>query len=56
MNSGTDEKKTLAITESSSHNGLLQKIKNFFLEVSGIATFVGRFFKEVPFPMNSRSL
>lgn len=50
MNSGTDEKKTLAITESSSHNGLLQKIKNFFLEVSGIATFVGRFFKEVLFP------
>lgn len=50
VNPGADEKKALAVTDSSSHNSSLQKIKNFFLEVSGIATFVGRFFKEVLFP------
>lgn len=50
VNPGANDKKTLAVTESSSHNGSLQKIKNFFLEVSGISTFVGRFFKEVLFP------
>jgi phospholipid/cholesterol/gamma-HCH transport system permease protein len=48
-NAGADEKKALAITEGSSHTSL-QALKDFFLEVSGIATFVGRFFKEVFFP------
>lgn len=42
--------KTTAATEKSSYTGTLEKIKKFFLEVSGISTFVVRFFKEVFFP------
>jgi phospholipid/cholesterol/gamma-HCH transport system permease protein len=40
---------TESTTQKTSHNSL-QALKNFFLEVSGIAAFVGRFFKEVFFP------
>jgi phospholipid/cholesterol/gamma-HCH transport system permease protein len=49
IDTDTDEKKVLVITEKSSHKSL-QALKDFFLEVSGIAAFVGRFFKEVFFP------
>jgi phospholipid/cholesterol/gamma-HCH transport system permease protein len=49
MDAGADEKKALTIIEKPSHSGL-QALKDFFLEVSGIAAFVGRFFKEVLFP------
>src|SRR4051812_5564096 len=38
------------VTEESSDRQSFQNLKNFFLEVSGIALFVGRFFKEVFFP------
>jgi phospholipid/cholesterol/gamma-HCH transport system permease protein len=38
------------ITTQKTSQGSLQALKNFFLEVSGIAAFVGRFFKEVFFP------
>ncbi len=44
-----DEKKTLVITEKPSHIKL-KSITNFFVEVSGIAAFVGRFFRDVFFP------
>jgi phospholipid/cholesterol/gamma-HCH transport system permease protein len=36
-------------TQKTSHDSL-QALKGYFLEVSGIAAFVGRFFKEVFFP------
>jgi phospholipid/cholesterol/gamma-HCH transport system permease protein len=48
-NAGANEKKALVVSGTSSHGGL-QALKDFFLEVSGIAAFVGRFFKEVFFP------
>jgi phospholipid/cholesterol/gamma-HCH transport system permease protein len=49
LNTGADTRKALIFTGKRSHTSL-QALKNFFLEVSGIAAFVGRFFKEVFFP------
>lgn len=49
MDASADKQKEPVIIERPSHTSL-QALKDFFLEVSGIAAFVGRFFKEVFFP------
>ena len=46
----TEKKEIMTITKEPSREGSLQKMKDFLLEVSGIATFAGRFFKELFIP------
>lgn len=45
-----DKKKASALFEEPSSGGIVQNIKNFFFEVSGMTMFVTRFFKEIFFP------